>query len=250
MYDMPKQQGANDRLWALIRDGLRASGLPAPDTLTRGPGAYWEAWTSPHLTLSQTCGFPYRAKLHGHVTLIGTPDYGVAGCAPGYYNSVLLARTDDPRNTTLDFNNAALAFNEELSQSGWAAPQALAAKLGISLQPRLRTGGHIPSARAVAEGRAEIAAVDAVTWVLITRWQRFAAGLKVVGQTDPTPGLPYIAAPGADAALLFQIISAAIAALPAPDRARLRLRGLTRIDPAAYLAVPTPPTPAALGLPE
>ena len=27
----------------------------------------------PDLVLAQTCGFPYRAKLHHHVTLTGTP---------------------------------------------------------------------------------------------------------------------------------------------------------------------------------
>ena len=75
MYDRAEAQASNDRLWALIRDGMRAEGLAAPDALTRGAGAYWDAWQAPDLTLSQTCGFPYRARLHGHVTLIGTPDY-------------------------------------------------------------------------------------------------------------------------------------------------------------------------------
>ena len=84
MYDYPKAQAANDRLWALIRDSMRAAGMAAPDALTRSADAYWQGWTSPDLILSQTCGFPYRARLHGQVTLIGTPDYAVAGCPPGY----------------------------------------------------------------------------------------------------------------------------------------------------------------------
>ena len=71
MYDRAEAQPANDRFWALIRDGMRARGLAAPDSLTRGAGAYWDAWQSPDLILSQTCGFPYRAKLHDKVTLIG-----------------------------------------------------------------------------------------------------------------------------------------------------------------------------------
>ncbi|MEO6301185.1 MAG: hypothetical protein ABIO62_16295, partial [Paracoccaceae bacterium] len=132
MYDRAEAQPANDRLWALIRDGLRAKGLAAPDHLTRGAGAYWDAWQSPDLVLSQTCGFPYRSKLHGKVALIGTPEFGVDGCPPGYYRSILVARADDPRHTITDFHNAALAFNEDLSQSGWAAPQNHAANLGIT----------------------------------------------------------------------------------------------------------------------
>ncbi len=249
MYDRDEAQPANDRLWALIRDGMRTNGLAAPDTLIRGGGAYWDAWQHPDLALSQTCGFPYRAKLHGRVTLIGTPDFGVEGCPPGYYRSIFVARKADPRATVSDFNGAAFAFNEDLSQSGWAAPQNHAAGLGILLPPKLQTGGHIFSAKAVAEGRADIAAIDAVTWKMITRWDAFASSLKVVGETDPTPGLPYIAALGRKAEATFTIINSAIAALSAPDRTTLCLKGMTRISPEAYLAVPNPPSPSSLGYP-
>ncbi len=250
MYDRIEAQPSNDRLWALIRDGLRLQCLTAPDALTRGAGAYWDAWLSPDLILSQTCGFPFRARLHDKVALIGTPDYGVAGCMPGHYRSVFVARGADPRAALAEFDGAALAFNEDLSQSGWAAPQNHARARGLTLVPHLRTGGHVLSACAVAKGRAEIAAIDAVSWSMIRQWDGFAAGLKVVGQTDPTPGLPYIAAKGTDVGLMFDIIAAAIAALPPDDRATLRLQGLVRIEPSAYLAIPTPPAPVALGLRE
>ena len=58
MYDRTETAAANDRLWAGIRDGLRARGIAAPEALTRGDGAYWPAWQAPDLVLSQTCGFP------------------------------------------------------------------------------------------------------------------------------------------------------------------------------------------------
>lgn len=247
MYDRAECQPANDRLWALIRDGMRAKGLTAPDNLTRGAGAYWPAWQAPDLVLSQTCGFPYRAKLHGHVTLIGTPDFSVESCQPGYYRSIFVARKDDVRSTLADFDGATLAFNEPLSQSGWAAPQNHARSHGLTLKPHVQSGGHLLSARAVADGRAEIAAIDAVTWAMIAKWEALAANLKVVGQTDPTPGLPFIAAIGANASQMFQIIDKAIADLVADDRDTLRLRGIVKIAPEAYLAVPTPPTPQDLG---
>lgn len=250
MYDRPEAQASNDRFWALIRDGLRSAGRAAPDSLTRGAEAYWPAWGSPDLILSQTCGFPFRAQLHDKVTLIGTPDFGVQGCPPGYYKSIFVARADDPRDNLAAFHGAALAFNEDLSQSGWAAPQNHVRSLGLTLTPALRTGGHLLSARAVSEGRAEIAAIDAVTWSMIQEWEPFAATLKSVAATPPTPGLPYIAARdcAADAQTLFQIITQAIAALDPEDRRILRLQGLIAISTADYLAVPTTPTPADLGL--
>lgn len=244
MYDFGPAMAANDRLWALVRDGLRARGLPAPETLTRGEDAFWAAWQAPDLVLSQTCGYPFRARLHGRVSYIGTPDYGVDGCPPGHYCSVFVVRADDPRNRLEDFDGAPFAYNEDLSQSGWAAPQTHAAGLGLRLPPALKTGGHRLSATAVAEGRADIAALDAVTWALLQGVDPVTTRLRVLGMTDPTPGLPMIAALGADADATFAALDDAIAALAPADRATLRLRGLVRLSEAAYLAVPNPPPPA------
>lgn len=243
MYDRTEVQGANDRLWALIRDGLRDRGVSAPEALTRGEMAYMPGWLRPDLVLSQTCGFPYRARLHGKVTLIGTPDYGVKGCPPGHYRSVFVARAEDPRDLTA-LDGTPLAYNDGLSQSGWAAPQNHAAKLGLSFPAGPCTGGHVASARAVAGGRADLAALDAVTWAMIEDHDpALAKALRIVAVTDPTPGLPCIAALGADAEATFATLSEAIAALGPQDRALLHLKGLVRIPAAAYLAVPTPPSP-------
>lgn len=245
MYDFGPAMAANDRLWAGIRDRLRARGIAAPQTLTRGEAAYWPAWEAPDLVLSQTCGYPFRARLHDRVAYVGTPDYGVEGCPPGYYRSVLVARADDPRDRLEAFDGARFAFNEDLSQSGWAAPQTHAARLGLSLPPVLKTGGHRLSARAVAEGWADIAALDAVTWRMLQDDEPAVARLKPVGLTDPTPGLPLIAAAGADAGATFAAVAEAIAALSAAGRQPLGLRGLVRIPLAAYLEVPNPPAPPA-----
>ena len=245
MYDFGPAMAANDRLWALVRGALRARGIAAPDALTRGEGAYWPAWEAPELVLSQTCGYPFRARLQGRVTYVGTPDYGVEGCPPGHYNSVFVVRKDDPRAVLADFDGAPFAFNEALSQSGWAAPQTHATKLGLRLPPVVQTGGHLLSAAAVAEGRADIAALDAVTHALL-QGEPVAAHLRVIARTDPTPGLPLIAAKGADAEAIFDAVSTAIAALSDGDRATLRLKGLVRIPLADYLAVSNPPPPDLL----
>lgn len=244
MYDRAETAGANDRLWAGIRDGLRARGIAAPDGLTRGEGAYWQAWQAPDLVFSQTCGYPFRARLHGHVTLIGTPDYGLPDCPAGHYYSVFVARADDPRDLPA-LTAARFAYNEALSQSGWAAPQNHAALHGLPpFSPHLQSGGHRLSALAVAEGRADVAALDAVTWALLRRYEPWTASLRVVDRTRPaTPVLPYIAAKGVDGAACFAATEAAIAALSPEDRQILHLRGLVRIAAEEYLAVPNPPAP-------
>ncbi len=243
MYDRPETAGANDRLWAGIRDRLRAAGVAAPDHLTRGAADLWPQWTSPDLRLSQTCGYPYRARLHGHVTLIGTPDFGVEDCPPGYYRSVFIARDTDPRSDLAAFDGAPFAYNDPMSQSGWAAPRTHADKIGLRLSPVLCTGGHRLSALAVAEGRADLAALDAVTWRLLQRWDPAGTGLRVVALTDPTPGLPYISALGAERDRLFSVIADAIADMSAEDGEATGIRALIAIPAERYLAVPTPAPP-------
>ena len=242
MYDRAETAGANDRFWALVAAGLHARGLDAPDALTRGDAAYWAAWRDPSLVLSQTCGFPYRAKLHDQVALVATPDYGIEDCPAGYYASVFVARADDAR-TLPEFRTARFAFNEGLSQSGWAAPQNHAATMGFQFHPSLETGAHLLSALAVAEGQADLAAIDALTWRMIQRWEPMAANLREVARTSPTPGLPYIAAKGADTEAIYQALVTAVDRLSPEDRDALSLRGIVRIAAERYLAVPIPPSP-------
>ena len=246
MYDRAETAAANDRLWDGLRDGLRARGIDAPEDLTRGAAAYWPAWEAPDLAFSQTCGFPYRARLHGQVTLVGSPDYGLPGCAPGHYNSVFVVRASDPRQDLTDYAQARFAYNDGFSQSGWAAPQNHATGLGFQFEPTLQSGGHRMSALAVAEGRADIAAMDALTFALCQRYDPFMADLREVARTDPTPALPFIAGPGADADACFAALSQAVADLGADDSRTLGLRDVVQIPAAAYLAVPTPPSPETM----
>jgi ABC-type phosphate/phosphonate transport system substrate-binding protein len=244
MYDRPETAGANDRLWSGIARALAARGVPAPATLDRTAGL-WETWLSPDLVLSQTCGFPYRTRLHGHVTLVATPVCDLPDAPAGHYYSVLVARRTDGRRDLPDFHGATLAINDPLSQSGWAAPSAAAAAAGISFGATVETGAHRASAAAVARGAADIAAIDALTWRMIRRWDAVASELGEIGATAPTPALPWITAAGRDAAVHAEAIAEALAGLPDADRDRLGILGAVRLAPAAYLAVPNPPAPQA-----
>ncbi len=239
MYDMASTRAANDRLWTLIREQI-GKGPKALDRVT-DPHVTWD---DPDLVLSQTCGLPYRSELHSHVTLIGTPDYGLRGCPPGYYKSYIVVRRDDPRERLTDFRGAALARNDVRSQSGWAAIEGHLAETGagFSFVGHTRdTGGHRASAQAVASGQADVAALDGVTWTLIKREDPVAQDLRVLCSTRPTPGLPLITAKGTDPAPLFTAVQNAIAMLSLRDRAKLLIKGIVRIPEAEYLCEPLPP---------
>ncbi len=240
MYDPPPLQAANDRFWQAIRARLGRG----PEALTRG-GDPWAIWRSPDLLFGQTCGYPYRAALHEEVTLVGTPDYGLGGCPPGHYQSLLVVRKDDPRQTEDAFAGACFAYNDPLSQSGWAAPMVHLRARALLPGAYVRTGAHAASAHAVANGHAEIAGIDALSWRLMQAHDPVAQNLRVMAGTEPTPGLPYITARGQDADEIAAAVVDAIDDLDPSERAALHLEGLVRLPPEAYLAVPTPPAPDA-----
>lgn len=239
MYDLPALHPANDRFWTAIRARLGTG----PDRLTRDMG-FWDIWQSPDLLFAQTCGMPYRTELHGRVRLIGTPDYGLDGCPPGYYRSALVVRAEDPRQSEDDFAGSRFAYNEARSQSGWSAPMVHLRARSIEMGTLIQTGAHASSAHAVADGRADLAGIDALTWALLMEHDPKVSGLRVLSWTEPTPGLPYITALTQDANAMFPAIEAAITDLSPKDRSTLHLRGLVKIPADAYLAVPTPPPPA------
>lgn len=200
MYDWAEVRAATDRFWAAVRDGLRARGVAAPEALARGLGLA-AGWTHPRLVLGQTCGLPLVRDLAGRVALVGAGDYGLEGCPPGWYRSVVVVRADDPREGLADFRGARLAINGTDSQSGWGAMLHHAAPLareGRFFGSVTASGAHAASVRLVAAGGADLAAVDAVSWRLAQRFLPEAGRLRVLMPTEPTPGLPYIAAKGTD----------------------------------------------------
>jgi len=227
------------RYWQGIRSALGYG----PGTLARNVD-FMETWQSPDLLLSQTCGMPFRTRLHGHVSLIGTPDYGLPGCRPGYYFSVLVVRADDKRQALTDFSGAKFAYNEALSQSGWAGPMIHLNRAKIRFDALVETGGHHASALAVAEGRADMAGLDALTWALLGEHESdLANNLRVIATTTPTPTLPYITAKGRDPVPVAAAVRVAIADLSDTDRRALHIKGLVDIPAQDYLAVPNPPGP-------
>lgn len=240
MYHRRELEPAHNRYWALIRHELTAVGIDSPVTLSQN-GDEQQTWTDPALVLSQTCGMPYRNSLHDVVTLIGTPDFAVDGCEPGYYRSAIVVRKEDRRRAFADFESAVFAYNQTQSQSGYAAPFHHAAAMGFWFEKFLHTGQHLASARAVADGVADIASLDAVSWRLMQRYEPFAGKLSSLDWTAPTPGLPYISASGADRRAMFDAVARAIASLTGGDRELLGIVGLVAIPSTTYTEIPNPP---------
>lgn len=239
MYQRPELEEAHTRLWTLIRKHLAQAGMDSPEELSQDAEEFF-VWKHPDLVLSQTCGMPYRIWLHNQVQLVGTPDYGLDGCPPGFYRSPIIVRTDDARTQIPEFKDATFAYNQTFSQSGYAAPFWHVKPNGFWFQNRMQVDQHIESARAVAIGRADIASLDAVTWRIIEKYEPFATELRVLEWTKPTPGLPLITAMGNDTDLILKALRGAIDTLDDQYKKQLGIQGIVSIPKEEYLKVKNP----------
>ena len=239
MYDYPHTRAANTLLWSLIREQLGYG--PTELTHDRDP---WDIWQSSELVFSQTCGLPFRAGLHDKVQLIGTPDYGLVGCPAGHYNSVIVVSSASTIGDVKSLKGQSMAYNEGLSQSGWAAPQAHLKQANVSFETGPYTGSHKASAQAVATGGADFAAIDGLTWEMLrVNIPEVTDKIRVLDRTLPTPALPYITSMPQDAGTIANAVESAIKSLPTAARETLHLKGLVRLSPSAYLEMPLPTAP-------
>jgi len=233
MYDRPSNAAAHDRLWTLIRANLAAIGIDAPATLDRSV-RYNDGWARPDLMLGHICNLPYRTSFRGKVTRIGASDYGLDDCAPGYYRSAIIARKSDPRDTLAAFEQARFAANALHSHSGFSALSDDAAAQGLTLPTPIITGAHDASVIAVADGTADFAAIDAVTWRMQQTDLPQAASVKVIGWTPASPGQTIITATQHDPARMRDAMNAAIAAQDPKDAILLGLRQIVALPTDAY----------------
>ncbi|KAF1025665.1 MAG: hypothetical protein GAK37_02824 [Pseudomonas sp.] len=199
----PPIQQANEAWLARIFERLGARRIPAGHLDLRA------LWRSPHLLLSQTCGYPLMTELRGQVQLIGCPRYELPHSSAGSHYSVLVTRDDNPRSALADFFDSRGVINGHDSNSGMnllrerLAPLQQGgrffASVGIS-------GAHRESLRWLREDRADLAAIDSVTFDYLARFApQEVAGLRILAHSAPSPSLPYIGVQGLSEAQVHTI---------------------------------------------
>ena len=206
MYDLPEVGDSTDRLWAAIAEELRDGGVQGvPDSLER-PADHHDAWRRPGLLLSQSCGYPVATELRGVLRVVATPHYAAPGCDGNRYSSVVVVRASSRATSLGALRGAVCACNSRDSQSGYNAFRSLIAPIAAGapfFAEAVATGAHAASIEAVRCGRADVCAVDCVTWALLARHRSASLhGLEVLCRSEPVPGLPLVTARDcADAAL-------------------------------------------------
>lgn len=238
MYDFDHLKSDHETFWTHI-----AAAFGAPDVPLSSPQDLMTHWQSQDLLLSQTCGMPFRLFLSDKVQYLCTPDFGLEGCPPGFYNSVFVAKKDLSLSTLCQ---GTFAYNEDHSQSGWAGPITHLDALGLVPSRGLKTGAHRNSARAVYDGAAEFAAIDAQTLFLLRETSDWAKELITIERTCPTPGLPYICADEIDAKAMLGAIRSGFDKLGLDAKSRLGIKGFVELQPQEYLDIPSPRSPDEL----
>ncbi|WP_027051358.1 phosphate/phosphite/phosphonate ABC transporter substrate-binding protein [Mesorhizobium erdmanii] len=188
-----------------------AGNLIAPDPATLPPDEldFHKLWLHPALLFAQTCWGPMELGLSQHVQVIGQPSYDAYEGGQGeLYSSALVMRAgegDEVRSPAdgkavlpLDrIRGKRFTFNSLDSMSGIIALTRDLKAAGETLDifsTRGESGGHRGSIVTVAEGRADVAAIDCESWALAQRFEPAARKVVIVGWTARRKGLPFITA--------------------------------------------------------
>lgn len=196
-----------------VAGGIRdAEGnLLAPDPASLPPEEldFHALWLHPALLFAQTCWGPMELGLSRQVQVLGQPSYeAYEGGRGELYSSALVMRAgegpqvrspvDGDASVPLDLlRGKRFTFNGLDSMSGIIALTRDLASLGESLDifaQRSQSGGHRASIVAVAQGRADVAAIDCESWALAQRFEPAARDVAAVGWTARRKGLPFITA--------------------------------------------------------
>ena len=232
MYDFPWTVAANDALWASICARLGEAGVQAPARLTRA-GDLAALWRHPGLILGQTCGYPYATGLKDTVTLIAAPEYSFPGCEGASHRSFLIRRASDSRIALIEFRGAVAALNAHDSNTGMNLLRAMIAPIAGGapfFSSVVVTGSHEASVAAVAEGQADLASIDCVSFALLRRGRpELVERVAIVADSPLSPCLPFIASARLPSPTIAAAREALLAALADPDlaeaRAALGLKG-------------------------
>ncbi|MCY6380798.1 phosphate/phosphite/phosphonate ABC transporter substrate-binding protein [Hoeflea prorocentri] len=184
---------------------------------------------------------PLVSKLRSQVRIVGTPAYDI-NCGAGCYYSMIIARQDNDAVGLADLRGKRFAYNSEDSFSGYAAPAHHLRQMSMKgpfFGEKLRTGSHRASIRAVTEGKADVAAIDAVSWRLALRHEKSAESARILAITDALPGLPFITAarPQWRVERLHLAVVEAMASLDSESADALLLTGFAQTDEADYASL-------------
>ena len=238
MYDFPYVSDAHAALWHAIACRLVDAGVEGVPSLLAHDMEPAETWRDARLLFGQACELPLVRSFSPFLRIVGTPCYTAPGCAGRLYRSAIVVRASEPATQLSDVRHLRCAVNEPDSNSGMNLLRAAVAPLARSgpfFASVIWSGSHNNSARLIAEGQADVAAVDCVTYAHLQRADpSLTAQLRVLDWTPAAGSLPYVTAQVTTDHTLAALRAALVAVMHDPAlataRAALFLGGVD-VDP-------------------
>jgi len=199
----------------------------------------------PLLFIGHTCGYPLMRNFRDDLTPVCVPVFDVAGCDGTFYCSVFIVAADSDIESLSDCYARVAAMNDSESNSGMNLLRHAIAPLSrgkayFSAVPK--TGSHLQSFTDIAKIRADIAAIDCVSYQLIVDSRPdMAARVRSIGFSERTCGLPFVMPKrllgSVDKEDLTAGLNLAVSKLAGEYRERLHLQGFERVDIEDYQGI-------------
>ena len=204
-----------------------------------------ETLCDPQLFIGHTCGYPLMHGLQGDLTPVCVPVFDVAGSEEKFYASQLIVGIDSDIESLADCYQRVAAMNDSDSNSGMnLLRHAIAVLSGGKpyFSEVLETGSHFQSFADVAERRADIAAIDCVSYQLIVdNWPDMAARVRSIGFSASTCGLPFVMPKrllgSVDKEDITAGLNSALLGLAEKYRDSLHLRGFEQVEIGDYQGI-------------
>jgi ABC-type phosphate/phosphonate transport system substrate-binding protein len=242
MYSFPELHSASSSLWRGIAKHLRREGMTdVPDDLAQGrPLA--ELWSNNSLLLSQCCGYDVVRRYRDTLIPLATPVFDVPECSGREYSSLIVVSDESHYIDVLDMHGTIAVANGPESHSGMSSLRQLVAPKhnnGRFFSNTIYSGSHAASLDLIRKGKADIAAVDCVTFRLLeVHKPETVVGIKILGRTFHAPAPPYVTHAHRGDDVADRLRTALLHAFHDPyhetDRAALLIKGIDPTDMNIY----------------
>jgi len=222
----------------LLSQVARRARVPLQMVEFPAPAPIAELWAHPRKGAVFMCGLPFtRSQPSPYLIAAPVPSPAEFHGQPLYW-SEFVVHADSPYQSLGDTFGGRIAFTSGESQSGFAAPLRHLRRLDGErplfrevIAPQITPQGALA---AIAEGRAEVAAIDAYSLHLLRRFApELVANTRVVAKTEPRP-MPLLIASEPLESLSQAFLSAHQDPVLHPTLADLRLARFVRPEPASY----------------
>jgi len=165
-----------------VASELRAAGFEHHSEFLDHTTPYRALLRKPSLILGQCCGPDLFEDYAVNMVPFAAPVISAYQVTPGHYFSHIVT------SKSAKLNNPRVVINNRTSHSGYTAVKLWLDVHSIKHYSIYESGSHYNSVRELQAGRADIAAIDALSWRFLD-----TNGLQIVDNSEPALAPPFIA---------------------------------------------------------